>query len=230
VLEDDFPAGRPCWESVAVIFSDEVERYEQLKLRLLNATHSLIAYLGLLAGARSIAQALARPEIRAAAEHLIEDELLPTLEVPSLVDVTHYVNELFARFANTELEHRTCQVASDGSVKLAARITPAVLHNVAAGVVPRALALAVAAWIRCLATPDAYDAAVLGAVADSQRERLQDLARRAAGSRDLVLAVFELEIFAPDLAAAAPFVDAVAELHAVLVRHDHRAAIEAAIA
>ncbi len=229
VLEDRFPLGRPRWEAAGAIFSDEVQRYEELKLRLLNATHSLIAYLGLLAGARSIAQAIARPEIRAAAEHLVHVELLPTLEAPSRFDVPGYVNSLFARFANAALDHRTCQVASDGSEKLAVRITAAACHHVDRGVVPSGLALAVAAWIRCLATPDAYDATALGAVADPQRERLEDVGRRAAGSRDLVEAVFELGVFAPALAEATSFVDAVAELHDVLVRHDHRAAIDAAM-
>ena len=228
VLEDRFPAGRPRWESAGAIFSDEVRRYEQLKLRLLNATHSLIAYLGLLAGARSIAQAIGRREVRSAAEHLIHDELLPTLDVPSQVDVPRYVDELFVRFANPALDHRTSQVASDGSQKLPARITAPVLHHVAAGGVPRVLALTVAAYVRCLATPDSYDAAALGRVEDPQRERLQRVGRRVFGSRALVGAVFELGIFAPQLAEATSFVDAVAELHAVTVRHDYFAAIVAA--
>jgi fructuronate reductase len=229
VLEDRFPAGRPRWELAGAIFSDELRRYEQLKLRLLNATHSLIAYLGLLAGARSIAQAIARPEIRAAAEHLIDRELRPTLDAPAQLDVPRYVDELFARFANAALDHRACQVASDGSVKLAVRITDAVLHHTARGVVPRGLALVVAAYIRCLATPDAYDAAALGAVVDPQRARLEDVGRRARDSRELVEAVFEPGIFAPALARETAFVAAVAELHAVLMAHDHRAGIEAAI-
>jgi fructuronate reductase len=229
VLEDRFPGGRPRWEAAGAIFSDEVERYEQLKLRLLNATHSLVAYLGLLAGARSIAAAVARPEIRSAAEHAVHAELRPTVHPPAQVDVPRYADELLRRFANAALDHRTCQVASDGSTKLPARITGAVLHHTSRGRVPRALALTVAAWIRCLATPGAYDAAALGAVADPERDRLEALGRRAHDSRELVEGVFALAIFAPALAEATPFVAAVAELHAVLAAHGPRAAIEAAI-
>jgi fructuronate reductase len=229
VLEDRFPAGRPRWEAAGAIFSEEVERYEQLKLRLLNATHSLIAYLGLLAGARSIAQAIARPEIRRAAEHAMDDELRPSLQAPAQVDVGRYVEALFARFANAAVDHRVRQVASDGSAKLPVRITGAVLHHLDCGVVPRMLALTVAAYIRCLATPDAYDAGRLGAVADPERDRLEELGRRVRDPRALVRAVFELGIFEPDLARADAFVEAVAELHAVLVAHDHHAAIEAAL-
>jgi fructuronate reductase len=229
VLEDRFPGGRPRWDAAGAVFSDEVQRHEQLKLRLLNATHSLVAYLGLLAGERSIAQAIARPEIRAAAEHAIDAELRPTFEPPAEVDVARYVEGLFARFANPAFDHRACQVASDGSAKLPARMTAAVLHHTARGAVPRTLALTVAAYVRCLATPGAYDAAALGAIADPERERLEQLGRSARDSRELVEAVFELGIFAPALAEATAFVQAVAELHAVLVAHDHRAAIDAAI-
>jgi fructuronate reductase len=228
VLEDRFPAGRPRWETAGAVFSDEVARYEELKLRLLNATHSLLAYLGLLAGERSIAGAVARPEIRAAAEHLVHAELRPTLDAPAQVDVPRYVDELFARFANVALDHRACQVASDGSTKLPARITGAARHHIARGVVPRGLALTVAAYVRCLATPGAYDAA-LGVVADARRDELEELGRRACGSRELVAAVFELGIFAAAVREATAFVDAVAELHAVLVAHGHRAAIETAM-
>ena len=112
------------WEAAGAIFSDDVRRYEQLKLRLLNATHSLIAYLGLLAGARTIAEAVGRPAIRAAAEHALHAELLPTLAAPPDLDVAAYVEQLFGRFANAALEHRACQVASDGSLKLPVRHGP----------------------------------------------------------------------------------------------------------
>jgi fructuronate reductase len=229
VLEDRFPGGRPRWEAAGAIFSEEVQHYEELKLRLLNATHSLVAYLGLLAGARSIADAVARPQIRAAAEHAVHSELRPTFEPPAQVDVARYVDELFARFSNAALDHRTCQVASDGSQKLPVRISGAVLHHTSRGRVPRVLALSVAAWLRCLAAPGAYDAAALGAIADPQRERLQALARRAAGSRELVQAVFELGIFGAEVEQSTAFVEAVAELHAVLAAHGPAAAIEAAI-
>jgi fructuronate reductase len=228
VLEDSFPAGRPRWEAAGAIFSDEAERYEQLRLRVFDATHSLVAYLGLLSGARSIAQAIARREIRAAAEQLIHAEVLPTVQAPSEVDVARYVDELLARLGNVALDQRACEVASDGSQKLAASITATVCDHAAGGTVPRMLALAVAAWIRCVATPDAYNAAALGAVTDPQRARLEHVGRRAFGSRALVNAVFELGIFAPQVAHATAFVDAVAELHKVLARYDHHAAIVAA--
>ena len=182
VLEDRFPGGRPRWEAAGAAFSDDVASHEQLKLRLLNATHSLLAYLGLLAGARTIADAIALPEIRAAAEHAIERDLLPTIVAPAGVDLARYVDDLMARFANEALEHRTSQVASDGSQKLPVRVGPVIAQHAAAGVVPRGLALVVAAWVRCTATPDGYDVAALGAIADPRGEELRSLGARLRDS------------------------------------------------
>ena len=92
----------------------------------------------------------------------IERDLLPTLDAPAAVDVPRYVDELMARFANAALEHRTSQVASDGSQKLPVRVGPAALERAAAGAVPRGLALVVAAWVRCVATPGRLRRAALG--------------------------------------------------------------------
>ena len=212
VLEDRFPGGRPRWEAGGVIFSDEVERYEILKVRLLNATHSLIAYLGLLAGARFISDAVAIPQIADAAQRAMRDELLPTLEVPAGLDVDDYMRQLMARFENPATGHRTAQVASGGSLKLPERLGDAVAHHLAAGLVPRLLALAVAAFARCIAVPD---------VRDPARERLEAL----DDARSLVAAVFPAAI-----AEAAPFVEAVSELHDALARGGWRAGVEAATA
>jgi hypothetical protein len=152
---------------------------------------------------------------------VLEIELRPTLDAPAEVDVPRYVEDLFARFANAALDHRTCQVASDGSAKLPVRVTGAVLHHTARGTVPRLLALTVTAYVRCLATPGAYDAGRLGAIADPERERLEELGRRVGCSRALVEAVFASGIFDPALGEATAFVEAVAELYAVLAAHGH---------
>jgi fructuronate reductase len=189
VLEDRFPAGRPRWEAAGVIFSDEVERYEVLKVRLLNATHSLVAYLGLLAGARFIADAIAIPEIRDQAQRAMRDELLATVAVPADVDVDVYMDQVLARFENPATGHRTAQVASDGSLKLPERLGGAVADHLAAGRVPRLLALTVAAFAACLEMPEVHD---------PMRGRHDDV-------RSLAAALF------PD---APEFVDLVVELHA----------------
>ncbi|MBJ7612863.1 MAG: mannitol dehydrogenase family protein [Candidatus Dormibacteraeota bacterium] len=230
VLQDRFAAGRPAWEAGGAIFSDDVHAYELLKLRLLNGTHSLIAYLGMLSGQRYIAGAVRTPAIERAARALI-DEYLPTLAAPEGVDLQRYVERLFERFGNTAIAHPTTQVGTDGSLKLPVRITEAAQQHLDQGTVPRLLALTVAAYIACLATPESYDSAAVGEVRDPAAARLAELGAREADPRRLVQAVFgEAGIFSPELAERAPFLDAVADLLSTLRRHGVASAVDRALA
>jgi fructuronate reductase len=230
VLQDRFAAGRPAWEAGGAIFSDDVHAYELLKLRLLNGTHSLIAYLGMLEGQRYIAGAVRVPAIERAARALI-DEYLPTLAVPEGVDLRLYVEQLFDRFGNTAIAHPTTQVGTDGSLKLPVRITDAAQHHLDRGRVPRLLALTVTAYIACLATPDGYDSAAIGEVRDPAAARLAELGAREADPRRLVRAVFgEAGIFSPALAERTAFLDTVADLLSTVRRHGVAAAVDRALA
>lgn len=231
VLEDDFAGGRPAWEAGGAIFTDDVHAYELLKLRLLNGTHSLIAYLGMLAGQRYIADAVQVSPIEKAARALIDRDYLPTLKVPAGIDGPRYVEQLFDRFANTAIAHPTTQVGSDGSLKLPVRVTEAALEHLDSGRVPRMLALTVAAYIACLALPDDYDGAALGELHDPAAGRLADLGARHSDPRRLVPAVFrEAGIFSPELARREAFTDCVAGLLGTLTRHGVDAAVEDALA
>jgi fructuronate reductase len=230
VLQDRFAAGRPAWEAGGAIFSDDVHAYELLKLRLLNGTHSLIAYLGMLEGQRYIAGAVQVPAIERAARALM-DEYLPTLAVPEGVDLRLYVEQLFGRFGNTAIAHPTTQVGTDGSLKLPVRITDAAQHHLDRGRVPRLLALTVAAYIACLATPHGYDRAAIGEVRDPAAARLAELGAREADARRLVQAVFgQAGIFSPVLAERTAFLDTVADLLSILRRHGVAAAVDRALA
>ena len=85
VLEDDFAAGRPAWDRVGAVMSDEVEAYELVKLRLLNGSHSLIAYLGILDGRATIADAWAQDFVRDAVRTCIATDYLPTIALAARV-------------------------------------------------------------------------------------------------------------------------------------------------
>ncbi|HEY1699358.1 MAG TPA: mannitol dehydrogenase family protein [Trebonia sp.] len=153
VVEDDFAAGRPAWEQAGVQFTNDVEPWERLKLRVLNASHSLLAYLGLLAGHALIADAVADPLLSAACRALIQDDVRPVLTPPSGVDVTGYGESVLARFANPALRHTTIQVASDGSQKLGPRLLSTALDGLAAGRPARWVPIVVAAWLRHATDP-----------------------------------------------------------------------------
>lgn len=151
VIEDRFAAGRPAWDSVGATLVDEVAPYEQLKLRVLNGSHSMLAYLGALAGHETIAEAVADPQLRASTRHLVMDDVLPTLVVPPGVDATAYADEVLERFANPALGHRTTQVAMDGSRKLPVRLLGTARDRLAVGQIPDSVALAVAGWMAYVA-------------------------------------------------------------------------------
>jgi fructuronate reductase len=145
VIEDDFAAARPGWELAGAIFTDDVAPYEALKLRLLNGSHSAIAYLGLLAGYEYVAEFV---EGNAAYVRALMAEALGSLTVPAGFDVEAYQEQLVERFANQALRHRLAQIATDGSQKLPLRLVGTISQLRAAGGQPVLSVLAVAAWMR----------------------------------------------------------------------------------
>jgi fructuronate reductase len=148
VIEDVFPAGRPAWERAGAVLTADVEPWERLKLRALNGVHSALAYLGALAGCQTIAEALCLPGMRSVLERFIAEDIAPSFTPPPGVSVVEYGQSVLERFANPVIEHRTLQVAMDGSQKLPQRVLHTVLDRRSAGAEPRWGALVVAAWMR----------------------------------------------------------------------------------
>jgi fructuronate reductase len=147
VLEDNFAAARPVWESAGAVFTSDVLPYESLKLRLLNGSHSALAYLGLLAGYDYIAEFIGVGGVPAFVRALM-GEAAATVSAPSSVDVDDYEQQLLQRFANPGLRHRLAQIAIDGSQKLPPRLVATVRDARAAGAEPIASVLGIAAWMR----------------------------------------------------------------------------------
>jgi fructuronate reductase len=152
VIEDRFVAGRPQWETAGAVFTADVAPYEAAKLRLLNATHSLLAYTGALAGHDTIAAAMTDPVLADAARRLMTEDAAPTLTLPDGFDLPGYQESILRRFADPALGHRTAQVAADGSLKLPIRLIGTARDRLAAGGTPQWTALAVAAWMVYVAT------------------------------------------------------------------------------
>jgi fructuronate reductase len=177
VIEDRFPQGRPAWERAGAELVSDVRPYEDMKLRLLNGSHSSIAYLGQLAGWETVADAIAVPELRAHISALMT-EVATTLTLPRTVDLNGYRDALLTRFANPALHHRTAQIAMDGSQKLPQRLFAPALARLAAGQSAPRIALGVAAWLRFL-QGRAEDGSALP-LNDPQAER-----PRAAAASDL---------------------------------------------
>ena len=148
VIEDSFVAARPKWEAAGAILTADVAPYEAMKLRLLNGSHSALAYLGLLAGYDYVAEFVELDEVFAYVRALMDDDVSPTLSVPDDFDVADYKAQLMSRFANRSLGHRTRQIAMDGSQKLPQRLLGVIGEQLARGVMPARATLAVAGWMR----------------------------------------------------------------------------------
>jgi fructuronate reductase len=151
VVTDDFAGPRPAWELAGAVLTDDVAPWEAAKLRLLNATHSLLAYLGALRGYVTIAEAVGDDELTAAAHDLMRDDVLPTLVPPPGLDLDAYCTQVLQRFANPALAYTTAQVAMDGSHKLQARVLGTIRDRLAAGALPESASLVVAAWMAYVA-------------------------------------------------------------------------------
>lgn len=227
VIEDRFPGGRPAWEAAGAVLTDDATPYERLKLRTLNGVHSTLAYLGALAGCRTIAEATSLPGMRDLLEQLIAEDVAPSFTPPDGVDVLLYGQSVLSRFSNPAIEHRTTQVAMDGSQKLPQRILHTISDRRANGAVPRWATLTVAAWMRF----------VHGQSDDGQPLTLDDPlaaeirdAIRSKGTDQTINALLQLDtIFPADLAADEDVRKQVATWYEALSRHGARDVVSAAV-
>ncbi|HEV2560377.1 MAG TPA: mannitol dehydrogenase family protein [Microvirga sp.] len=182
VIEDRFGAGRPRLEESGAELVADVAPYELMKLRLLNGSHSTLAYLGYLAGYETVSDVMADPAFRRLVQGLMDEEVTPTLSVPSGADLAGYKRSLLARFANPALRHRTWQIAMDGSQKLPQRLLGTIRSRLEAGAPFPRLALGVAAWMRYVTGIDERGRAI--DVRDPLRDSLRALADAAGPDPD----------------------------------------------
>lgn len=209
IIEDRFSSGRPAWEETGATFAADIAPFERMKLRLLNGSHSAIAYLGLLAGHDTVADAVADADLAHFIRAMMDEEVTPTLDLPDDVDLAAYKDQLLARFANPALHHRTAQIAMDGSQKLPQRLLAPIRERIAAGAPIARLALAVAAWMRHVAGTDEAGRPV--AIDDPMAGRLSTLAQEAGPvAARLAPALMSVsEIFGADLPQDPRFVEPV---------------------
>ena len=187
VIEDHFTAGRPHLGSVGVELVGNVEPFELMKLRMLNGSHSSLAYLGYLGGYQYVSEAIADPGLRRLIHGLMTEEAAPTLSIP-LADALSYRDRLLERFANPRLKHRTWQIAMDGTQKLPQRLLGTIRDNIAHGRSSARLALGVAAWMRYVTGVDETGQAI--EVKDPMAPRLLELARKIGPNAEALAGEF----------------------------------------
>jgi fructuronate reductase len=208
VIEDRFPAGRPPFELAGAQLVEDVESFELMKLRMLNGSHSTMAYLGYLSGYQYVNEAIADAGILKLIHGLMTEEAIPTLPM-SRQTLEAYRDQLLARFANPALKHRTWQIAMDGTQKLPQRLLGTIRARIADGQPYARLALGVAAWMRYVTGIDEQGQPI--DVKDPLAARLRQIADAAGRDADkLASALLAVsEVFGTDLPASQPFRDTV---------------------
>lgn len=136
VIEERFIAGRPAWENVGVEMVESVQAYEEAKIRLLNATHSCIAWAGTLLGYTYIHEGTRDARIRKMAFDYVTDDVMPVLntsEHPSPIDLAVYRDVVLDRFGNPAIADTNQRVAMDGFSKIPGFIAPTFRERLARG-------------------------------------------------------------------------------------------------
>jgi len=192
VIEDLFPGGSPDLASVGVTISSDVGAWARAKLRILNGAHSSLAYLGLLSGRETVAEAMSAPELSSFVERLIREDIIPALQ-PSPIDLSRYAQETFDRFRNPAIHHLLSQIAWDGSQKIPYRLLDTIMEARASGRPIERLAVPIAGWILFLERQARAGVTIIDPLAETLTAR--------ASSDEPVAAVLALrEVFPERLA------------------------------
>ena len=213
VVEDDFCNGRPPLERVGVVVGTDIAGYDRAKLRLLNAPHSALAYLGTLLRLDTVAEAMGEPALAGFVERLMREDIAPTLALPAGLDVDAYVDAILARFRNPAIRHLLAQIAWDGSQKIPVRVLGTIGDALEAGGRIDRLCLVVAGWLRFALRQGLAGVALV----DPMDEALRHAAALASGepARDVAVFLREVPVFGA-LADDPRFVTALRDAYAAL--------------
>ena len=177
-LEDRFPLGRPPLEDVGVQVVDDVVPYELMKLRLLNASHQALCYLGHLCGYRYVHEVCTDPLFTGFLLGYMDVEATPTLTPVPGVDLERYKHQLIERFASPAVRDTVARLAAESSDRIPKWLVPVVQDNLASGGEVRRSALVIAAWARYAEGVDEAGEPI--EVVDQRRDLVMERASRQA--------------------------------------------------
>lgn len=133
VIEDNFMAGRPDWERVGVEFTNDVAAFENMKLSLLNASHSLLCYPSILKGYRKVDEAMQDENIIKLVRDFMDIDITPHIPAPSGTDLNLYKQSLIERFANRAVSDQLSRLCFDGISKFPVYIMPNLAKMILSG-------------------------------------------------------------------------------------------------
>jgi len=223
IVEDRFVAGRPHWEVGGALFVDDVAPYEKMKLRLLNGSHSLLAYAGFLAGHAHVRDVMADADLVTLIDRHMRAAARTLSPVPG-VDLDAYAKDLRARFANPAIAHQTYQIAMDGTQKLPQRLLEPAAEAQAKDLPLDSYAFAVAAWMRyALGRKEDGEAYALR---DPREAEIAALVDRDTSAAEIVRRLIALPgLFPAALAGSRPFTEAVTHRLGLMLSEGMRTAI-----
>jgi mannitol 2-dehydrogenase len=207
VIEDQFCAGRPHLETVGVQFTTDVHPYELIKIRLLNGSHMLIGYLGTLLGYQYVHEVIEDTECRRVVIAFM-DEVTPTLQPVTGMDLADYKKTLIERFENPKIGDRLSRLCLNSSAKNPKFLLGSLRDQLQRGGAINYLSLAIAAWFRCLAGQDEHKNLIV--IEDPLADILVERVRQDVTDLRAVLSLSE--IFGDDLPQSTRFVETTANL------------------
>jgi fructuronate reductase len=217
VVEDVLPVDAPDLASVGAVITSDVAAWEKAKLRILNGSHSSLAYLGSLLGHESVADAMGDEVLSGFITRLVAEDIIPSLE-PSTLELQDYAQRTLARFRNPAIHHKLSQIAWDGSQKLPYRLLDTAREALRDGRSVARLAIPIAAWI-----------AFLQRKAEAGEEIVDPLAaelRAAATTVDPVRAILAMrQVFPEQLSIGSPFASAVSGAFRMIARDGARSVL-----
>ena len=224
VLEEAFSLGRPPYEEAGVQVVEDVEPYELMKLRLLNASHQALCYFGYLAGYRLVHEAAQDPLFRAFLRGYMDDEATPTLAPVPGVDLDEYKQTLIERFSNPEVRDTIARLCAESSDRIPKWLLPVVRAQLDAGGPIERAAAVVASWACYAEGVDEQGEPI--EVVDRLRDSLVPIARRQREDPDAFIA--NRELFG-DLVDDARFVAAYRSALSSLHERGSRATLESVV-
>ena len=223
VIEDRFTLGRPAWERVGAQLVSDVHPYELMKIRLLNAGHQCLCYIGMLLGLRYTDETMADPDVRRLVETMMDDEVTPLLLPVPGIDLTVYKRTLVERFGNPVLRDQLARIGAEASARIPKFVLPSILEVLSRGHGSlNALTFTVACWFRYLAAEQDD----LGQALPKSDPLLGELLRRArVGGEDPAQLLAFHALFGERLSDATIFVDTLRGHLQNLYRFGPRAAL-----
>ncbi len=187
VIEDKFVNDRPAWEKTSIAnvqVTDDVVPFEEMKLRLLNGTHSTMAYLGYLSGYQTVAETIQDPNFKLFIRYLMDIEITPSIKIEG-IDLNEYKNQLIERYENTALQHRTWQIAMDGTQKIPQRFLQTIRYSLDNDISIDGLCLALAGWMRYVSGVDEQEQEI--DVQDPLKQQLAQVWQQAGSDLEKVV-------------------------------------------